>query len=138
VKVPDGSSPHRDRYRLDELGWLQFERLAQTLARYDPPTLRALGFPDRDAATLDRLIEASTQLMQAPEADLRSLAAQILARLRDVAPDYAARFESEDAQPGEQRWWVPEDIAAPPTTERVTAAAPLFTRDDVALVLKDL
>lgn len=115
--------------------------LALTLARYDPQTLDALGFPERDAATLERLIDATTQLLQARDADLRSLAAQILSRLRDVAPDHATRLASDEALAAsapQDPWWVPEDIAAPPTTERITAAAPLFTREDVALVLKDL
>jgi hypothetical protein len=79
--------------------------------------------------------------MQAREADLRSLAAQVLARLRDVAPDYAKELRGDDtpaASPPQARWWVPEDSAGPPTTERVTAAAPLFTRHDVDLVLNDL
>ena len=122
--------------RTDE--WLA---LAQTLARHDPQKLEALGFPERDAATLVRLIDATRQLLQAPEADIRSLAAQLLSRLRDVAPGYAKRLESDEAlatTPPRERWWVPEDISTPPTTELITAATPLFTREDVVLVLKDL
>jgi hypothetical protein len=115
--------------------------LAQTLARHEPQTLHALGFPERDAATLARLIEATRQLVQGPDRDLRSLAAQILARVRDVAPDHALRLASDEAlaaPPPDDRWWVPEDITAPPTRERVTPATPLFTREDVDLVLRDL
>jgi hypothetical protein len=33
-------------------------------------------------------------------------------------------------------WWVPEDIAAPPTTERVTPAPAIFTREEVDRVLR--
>ena len=115
--------------------------LAHTLARYDPQTLDALGFPERDAATLERLIDATRQLLQHREADLRSLAAQILSRLRDVAPDHATQPESDEAlatAAPQDPWWVPEDIAAPPTTERITTAQRPFTHKDVALVLKDL
>ena len=128
-----GGDPSELR-RTDE--WLA---LAQALATYYPPTLRALGFPEHDSATLTRLINTTRQLSRTPNPDLRSLVEQILSRLWDVAPDYAARLASEEvgAAPADH-WWVPEDIPAPPTTERVTGAAPIFTREDVDLVLKDL
>jgi hypothetical protein len=123
--------------RTDE--WLA---LAQALARYDPQTLEALGFPERESATLARVIDAITQHhIRAPNRDLRSLAEQLLSRLWELAPDYAERLAGDEtvaAPPPEDCWWVPEDIAAPPTTERVTPTAPLFTREDVDLVLKDL
>ena len=122
--------------RTDE--WLA---LAQALATYDPPTLHALGFPEHDSATLTRLVNTARQLIRTPDRDLRSLVAQILSRLWDVAPDYAAQLASKETaaapEPADD-WWVPEDIPAPPTTERVTGEAPVITREDVDLVLKDL
>ncbi|MGZ4218284.1 MAG: hypothetical protein ACXVH3_21220 [Solirubrobacteraceae bacterium] len=39
---------------------------------------------------------------------------------------------------GSKRWWVPEDIVAPPTTEPVTAGRGDFKREDVDRVLRDL
>ena len=122
--------------RADE--WLA---LAQTLVRHDPPTLQALGFPHHDAATLARLIEATSRLAQSPDRDIRSLALQVLRRLRDAAPDHAFRLGSDQAlaaPPPKDRWWVPEDIAAPPTTDPITPATALFTREHVHLVLSDL
>lgn len=128
---------HAELRRADE--WLA---LAQTLARHDPQTLEELGFPERESATLAGLIDAIRQLLaRAPNHELRSLAEQLLSRLWEVAPDYAARLAGDEAvgaPPLEDRWWVPEDIAAPPTTERVAPTTPLFTREEVDLVLKDL
>jgi hypothetical protein len=60
------------------------------------------------------------------------------ARLRDVAPPQFAVDESMYAPQPDDRWWAPEDIGAPPTTERLTPAPPLFTREDVDSVLRDL
>jgi hypothetical protein len=37
-----------------------------------------------------------------------------------------------------KRWWVPEDIVAPPTTESVTASPGDFQREDVDRVFSDL
>ena len=68
--------------RTDE--WLA---LAQTLARYDAHTLEALGFPERETATIERLIGATRTLIDTADRDLRSLLERILQRLRDVAPD---------------------------------------------------
>ena len=106
-----------------------------------PPMLQALGFPEHDSATLTRLVNTTRQLSRTPDRDLRSLVAQILSRLWDVAPDYAVQLASKETaaapEPADD-WWVPEDIPAPPTTERVTGEAPLITREDVDLVLKDL
>ena len=42
------------------------------------------------------------------------------------------------APPPKDRWWVPEDIAAPPTTDPITPATALFTREHIHLVLSDL
>ena len=44
--MDDGSSAHRDRYRLDELGWLQFERLASLVLEAEAG-LRDLDWQDR-------------------------------------------------------------------------------------------
>ena len=88
-----------------------------------------------DKATLERLVRAVAKLMHRADQDLRALAQQILARVRDLAP---ALVPVVEAPRPDDRWWAPEDIAAPPTTERVTPAPPLFTREDVDSVLRDL
>ena len=44
--MEDVSSAHRDRYRLDELGWLQFERLASLVLEAEAG-LRDLDWQDR-------------------------------------------------------------------------------------------
>lgn len=38
----------------------------------------------------------------------------------------------------DERWWAPQDIDAPPTTEPVTHERIGFTREDVSRVLADL
>jgi hypothetical protein len=38
----------------------------------------------------------------------------------------------------DERWWVPHDLDAPPSTEPVTRERLGFTRDDVDRVLADL
>ena len=43
-----------------------------------------------------------------------------------------------DGAPATRRWWVPEDLAAPPSTEPAAAAVGAFAREDVARVLRDL
>jgi hypothetical protein len=126
----------RELQRSDD--WLA---LAQTLTRHDPHALEALGFPHHDTVTLIRLSESATKLINAADRDLRSLAEQIVARLSDLVPDstiwvginYALRTPV-----AAERWWVPEDIDAPPTTDRVAPTAPMFTRDEVDQVLSDL
>jgi hypothetical protein len=119
--------------RADE--WLA---LAQTLVSGDPRTARELGFPHREAETLDRLVGALTKLGDTADQDVRSLVERALARLRDLAPAYATAAALDYVMRPDDRWWVPEDIAAPPTTERISPAPPLFTREDVDSVLRDL
>jgi len=84
------------------------------------------------------MVEALTKLMDSADHDLRSLVQQILARVRDLAPPSVALDDAIQAPPRADRWWVPEDIGAPPTTERVSPTPPLFTREDVDSVLRDL
>jgi len=127
-----------DRAELDRADdWLT---LAQTLARYDPATLHALGFFDRDQALLARLID---EISSIADEDLRPLAESVLARVEQLAPAHAldahrAIVHVRTRSAREQQWWVPEDIAAPPSTERVSSGTVEFTRADVDRVLSDL
>jgi hypothetical protein len=121
--------------RADE--WLS---LAQTLSRYDLQALKTLGFFDRDQKLLARLIDALTTI---GDDELRPLAESILARIEELAPDHAYRVhraiqDVQQSSADERRWWVPEDIPGPPSTERVESGRLEFTRDDIDRVLKDL
>jgi conflict system STAND superfamily ATPase len=114
--------------------------LAQTLARYDTDTLAAFGFFARDHRVLEQLIAA---IDQGPDPEMRPLAESALTRIADLAPDLVRRVEPaltivrrEGAS--ERRWWIPEDITAPPTTEAVSTGPSDFRREDVARVLNDL
>jgi hypothetical protein len=42
------------------------------------------------------------------------------------------------SKPADERWWVPADIDAPPSTEPVSHERVGFTREDVSRVLADL
>ena len=118
--------------------------LARLLGRHEPALLERLGFPDRHGALLEKLIAAAGTLAGAE--DTASLADSVLSRIRDLAPaqevyaDLVARSsaaEREWTQHGD-RWWIPEDLSAPPSTETTASTASGFTRDDVARVLSDL
>ena len=125
----------RDIRRSDE--WLE---LAQTLGRYDPAALETLRFPDAHAVWLRRLGQKATQLTYSREPDRSALAMQILARLNDLLPQSAiwADLMPAGSSPTDDRWWIPHDIDATPTTERVTPTPAIFTRDEIDKVLSDL
>jgi hypothetical protein len=133
---PAGGLERAELLRADE--WLA---LAQTLLRYDPDTLTALGFFARDQALLGAL---ATTLEATTDADTSSLAESILTRIQELAPGDAsgaarrALMAIELDAPDPQRWWVPEDIPTPPSTDPVPTAPVEFTRDDVDRVLSDL
>jgi hypothetical protein len=122
--------------RADE--WLA---LAQTLASYDPKTLLAIGFYERDQELLEHLSEA---LELTIDADTRQLAESILTRIQELALRDAKRAAQRalttigNEAAGEQQWWIPEDIPIPPSTDRVQTGLVDFTRDDVDRVLSDL
>jgi hypothetical protein len=136
---------HPGSLLLDKLDLLELSRadewlsLAQILSRYDYQALETLGFFDRDQDLLKRLIDA---LATIAGDDRKALAESILRRIDEVAPDHAYRVHrafSTVQQPGVgPDWWVPEDIARPPSTDRVEPGPVEFTRDDVERVLSDL
>ncbi len=116
--------------------------LAELLSRYDPAALHELGFLGRDRELLERLIVTLTRTPF--DEDLRPLVESVLARIERVAPELAS--EAHSAREigrlveglGRRRWWVPEDITAPPSTEPATVSATDFDRSDVERVLRDL
>jgi hypothetical protein len=119
--------------------WLE---LAQTLHRYDPAALEEFGFFGRDRDLLEQLIVALTRA--SVDEELRPLSESVLARIEALIPDlaYGAHSAREISRLveglGRKRWWVLEDIPAPPSTEPATALPTQFSRDDVDRVLRDL
>ncbi|HZU40925.1 MAG TPA: hypothetical protein VE992_07720 [Solirubrobacteraceae bacterium] len=117
--------------------------LAQVLARYDAQALEALGFFTCDRP---RLVELAVWLAGPIDPDLRPLADAITGRIATLAPDIehahaalrAVRSAGGPAAPGGRGWWIPEDIAAPPTHDPVRRPASDFTALDVRRVLADL
>lgn len=113
--------------------------LAQVLARHDHPTLKALGFYKRDQLLL---AHATIELAEITDSELRALAEGVLDRIRELSPSYGgvadAALRRLERRTPDQRWWVPEDIFAPPSTEPVTHEKARFTREDVERVLSDL
>jgi hypothetical protein len=123
--------------RADE--WLA---LAQVLHQHDPDALDRFGFDVGDRHLLELLI---AQLDRAAELDepTRAVAQSVLTRIPSLIGSLTAiaRYVMETAGLAEsgpqQRWWVPHDISAPPSRERI-ADRDDFTRRDVRRVLNDL
>jgi hypothetical protein len=74
--------------------------------------------------------------------DLKAQAESLLRRIRELSPRYEQLARTTltwlRERPPDERWWVPHDIDAPPTTERVADEQLGFTREDVERVLADL
>lgn len=119
--------------RADE--WLA---IAQTLQQHDPEALEDLGFNARDREVLADLMEALTRTAGTNE-QTRDIAESVLRRIADLFPELAGltEYAINLSDIADQRWWVPSDIAAPPTTERADIQTS-FTRRDVSRVLRDL
>ena len=133
---PDEGLDRSELARADE--WLA---LAQTLLRYAPDTLTALGFFEHDQKLLRRLAET---LERTTDQDARPLAESILTRIQELArgPAYLAAHDAlqtiEHESSSDERWWVPEDILTPPSSDPVPSGPIEFTREDVDRVLTDL
>lgn len=120
--------------RADE--WLS---VAQVLNTYAPEILEGIGFFERDR---DLLVELVLKLTGAdgPHELVRDLAESVLTRIGTLIPDLADTARNvivTNAELDQDRWWVPHDLAAPPSQERVAADFE-FTRDDIDRVLGDL
>ncbi len=123
--------------RTDE--WLE---LAALLNDYDRAALEALDFFGRDRDLLEHLIVTLTRV--SADDDLGPLCESVLARIERLIPDLASEARSA-REIGRlvtglerKRWWVPEDIPAPPSTEPATSSATQFSRQDVQAVFRDL
>jgi hypothetical protein len=123
--------------RADE--WLA---VAQTLREHDLAALEELGFFVGDWDLLEWLVMSLPTLVASQPA-MRPHVESILKRIEGLVPELAERAENAFAiarlDPGSEatRWFVPHDIEAPPSTERVTAQTD-FTHHDVERVLSDL
>jgi hypothetical protein len=66
----------------------------------------------------------------------------MLRRIRELAPAYRdlarTTLKRLTTKPADERWWTPQDIDAPPSTEPVAHERLGFTREDVERVLADL
>jgi hypothetical protein len=130
-----GGLSARDLEQLDD--WLT---LAQILAARDPDTLKRLGFYEpRDQLLLAHL---AVELGEVSDPDLTALAESLLARIRELSPRHRGLARTTlmmlQSKPADERWWVPADIDAPPSTEPVSHERTGFTREDVSRVLADL
>jgi hypothetical protein len=125
----------RDLHVLDD--WLT---LAQILAAHAPGALHELGFYDQDQQLL--LAHLAVDLGEIRDPDLAPLAESLLRRIRELSPRHhglarttLTRLQSRRV---DERWWVPQDIDSPPSTEPVSHERIGFTREDVGRVLADL
>ena len=129
-----GDLTARDLQAFDD--WLA---LAQMLANHDPDALRRLGFYADDQQLLAHL---AVELGAIGEPELAALAEGLLRRIRALSPTYGALARETltrlKIQPSDERWWVPQDIDAPPSREPVSQERIGFTREDVSRVLADL
>jgi hypothetical protein len=129
-----GGFSARDLQTLDE--WLA---LAQILQDHDPAALARTAFHGDDQQLLAHV---SVELGEIADPELRPLAENMLRRIRELAPEYRdltrTTLKRLTTKPDDQRWWVPQDIEAPPTTEPVAHERLRFTREDVDRVLADL
>ncbi len=130
-----GGLTARDLQELDD--WLT---LAQILAAHDPGALERLGFYRPDQQSL--LGHVAIELGEITDRDLAALSENLLRRIRQLSPHHhglaGTTLMRLQAKPADKRWWVPQDIDAPPSTEPVTHERIGFTREDVDRVLADL
>lgn len=140
IELSPGAGPvvdEPDLQRLDE--WLA---LVQTLIAHDPERLSAFGFFEHAQALFARLI-ADLELHRG-EIEATAVLESVFRRIRDLATS-AVSVAAQDALETterigaeDRRWWVPRDIDAPPSDERVSETPDAFTRADVDRVLADL
>jgi hypothetical protein len=114
--------------------------LAQILAAHDPDTLERLGFYQPDQHVI--LAHLAVELGEISDPELGPVAARLLGRIRELSPVHGGfagtTLRKLEKKPADERWWVPHDIDAPPTTEPVARERVGFTRADVSRVLADL
>jgi hypothetical protein len=133
-----GGLSARDLEELDD--WLT---LAQILAARDPGALERLGFYDpAQQLLLAHLAVELGEVGENGEPELAGLAQTLLRRIWELSPRHHGLARTTliklQSKPADERWWVPADIDAPPSTEPVSHERIGFTREDVSRVLADL
>jgi hypothetical protein len=130
-----GGLTARDLQGLDD--WLT---LAQILAAHDLDALERLGFYEPGPQLL--LAHLAVELGEIADPEVASLAESLLRRIRDLSPRHHGLARTTlmklRSKPADERWWVPQDIEAPPSREPVSHERIGFTREDVSRVLADL
>jgi hypothetical protein len=130
-----GGLTGRDLQELDD--WLT---LAHILAAHDPDALERLGFYEPRQQLL--LAHLAVELGEIGDPNLAGLAENLLRRIRELSPRHHGLARTTlmklQAKPADERWWVPQDIDTPPSTEPVSHGRGGFTRADVGRVLADL
>jgi hypothetical protein len=137
--VLDAASGSTGLARADE--WLA---LAELLATHTRASLSAFGFPEQDVITLRSVVDVA-EAVGGRSYTNRDLAESLVKRIWKLVPKYAVsaqailalRSWAQSSSEQAERWWTPEHIPAPPTTE-LTSTQRDFDRDDVASVLADL
>ena len=88
------------------------------------------------------LAHLAVELGEITDPDLAGLAENLLRRIRELSPRHQGLARTTltklQAKPADERWWVPQDIDAPPSREPVSHERTGFTREDVSRVLADL
>ena len=124
----------QDLQPLDD--WLA---LAQILSANDRDVLHQVGFDDNDQQLLAHV---ALELGEIRDPELQALAGSMIRRIQALSPRYAdlagTTLMRLAERPTDDRWWVPRDIDAPPSTEPVARDNAGFTREDVQRVLADL
>jgi hypothetical protein len=82
------------------------------------------------------------RLDEIADPDGAGLAESLLRRIRELSPRHHGLARTTlmklQSKPADERWWVPQDIDAPPSREPVSRERIGFTREDVSRVLADL
>jgi hypothetical protein len=117
--------------------------LAQILASRDPDALERLGFNEpAQQLLLAHLAVELGEVGETGEPELAGLAQALLRRIWELSPRHHGLARTTliklQSKPADERWWVPTDIDAPPSTEPVSHERIGFTREDVSRVLADL
>jgi hypothetical protein len=130
-----GGLQARDLQALED--WLA---LAQILATHDLDALERLGFFEPGPQLL--LAHLAVDLGEIADPELAGLAENLLRRIRELSPQHHGLARTTlmklQSKPADERWWVPQDIDAPPSREPASYGRVGFTRDDVSRVLADL
>jgi hypothetical protein len=142
VELSPSAAPAQQLDRVDLIRTDEWLAIVQILRAYDPARLAEFRFFEDDQNVLARLVFA---VERSAGDETESIAESILRQIQELTHGSAsavARHALREIsgrlghEPG--RWWIPEDIATPPSAEPAVRGAGDFSRDDVERVLVDL